>query len=248
MIVRPRQTGQMDVAERAVALDKEGTRLIEVVVADPAADIPTCPGWQATTLLGHIASGWEALRVIVESASIAPPDFSVFAAAPEGHDDLVAFAQERHSRLVATLAEADPELPLWTWSGEKNAAFYQRRAHLETVVHRVDAELGAGMRTPVDPAVGIDAVDELFSVMLAGVTESLPSGSLHLHQTDGDGEFMLTVADGTISVSHEHAKGDAALRATGDELMTVMWNRRSLDGLELFGDRAVVEQWAALAP
>lgn len=248
MIVRPRQTGQMDAVARSRALEAEGRRLIELVARDPGVDVPTCPGWQLSDLLGHVAGGWEAFASIAESASLDPPDFGSFAPVPEGEAERLAFARDRLERIVTVMATADPDRAVWTWRGEATLAFYQRRAHLETVVHRVDAEQAAASRTPVDPAVGVDAVDELFTVLISAPAERLPSGSLHLHQTDGDGEFMLDVIEGVLAVRREHAKGDAALRATGEELMMVMWGRRSLDGLELFGDREVADQWIALAP
>jgi len=238
----------MDAAERAIALETEGSRLISAATADLDADVPTCPGWQAANLLGHVASGWEAFRIIMESGSVDAPDFGSFASPPEDHGELPEFARSRLALLVPVVQHADAMQEVWSWTGPETLAFYQRRSHLETVVHRVDAELAAGDRTPIPPAVGIDAVDELFTVLLAGVERELPRGSLHLHQTDGDGEFMLQVSAGAISVTHEHAKGDAALRATGEDLLTVMWGRRPLDGLEVFGDRSVAEQWIALSP
>ncbi len=198
--------------------------------------------------MGHVAGVWEAFRLIVESASTEAPDFGALAAPPSDRDALTTFAQERLELLGAALGSADPRLPLWSWMGEKSVASYRRRAHLETVVHRVDAELGVGDRTPVEPSVGVDGVDELVTEFLAGRTDGVPSGSLHLHQTDGDGEFMLDVVDGAVVVSRAHAKGDAALRAGGEDLLLVMWGRRPLDGLELFGDGSVAEQWIALSP
>lgn len=248
MIVRLRQTGQMDAAERSAALEAEGRRIIELVSAATEAPVPSCPGWSAIDLLGHIAGAWEAFRVIIEAASTERPDFGSFAVTPDDHGEIVAFASDRLAGIVAAVGAADPAAPVWTWAGQDSLAFYQRRAHLETVVHRVDAELAARTPAPVDPMVAVDAVDELFTVLVGDPTDGLPAGSLHLHQTDGDGEFMLDVVDGHLAISREHAKGDAALRATGEELMLVMWGRRSLDGLELFGDRLVAEQWIALAP
>ena len=248
MIVRPRQTGQMDPADRSAALDAEGRRLVAVASSDLEADIPSCPGWKAADLLSHVASGWEAFRIMAEAASTDQPDFGGFVSAPAAHEELGGFAAERLSLLVPVLAATDPSQPAWSWFGPVDVGFYQRRALQETVVHRVDAELGSGVSSPVDPIVGFDGVDELFSVLLAARTDDLPSGSFHLHQTDGDGELMLRVTDGAISVSREHAKGDAALRATGEDLLLAVWGRRRLDEMELFGDRHVAEQWIALAP
>lgn len=238
----------MDAAERIRALETEGRRLIDVARADLGAVVPSCPEWTTADLLRHVAGVWEAFRVIVESASTDPPDFGALVGAPEASDELPAFVAERLDVLVATMAAADPDRPLWSWMGVKPTAVFLRRAHLETLVHRIDAELAAQDRTPVDPSVGLDGVDELLTEFLVERTEDLPTGSLHLHQTDGDGEFLLDVADGAVVVSREHAKGDAALRAGGEDLLLAMWGRRSLDGLELFGDRAVAEQWIALSP
>ena len=59
---------------------------------------------------------------------------------------------------------------------------------------------------------------------------------------------MLQVVGGELVMSHEHAKGDAALRARGEDLLLVVWGRRGLEGLELFGDADIAAQWTKLAP
>lgn len=226
----------------------EGRRLIEVTTADMTAAIPSCPDWQAADLLGHIANGWEAFRVILETPSVEPPDFAAFSSAPDDHSELGAFAIDRLEAAAAAVASIEPDQPVWTYLGVKPCAFWARRSHFETLVHRVDAELGAESPTPIDGAVGFDGVDELYAVLVAERAQDHPSGSLHLHQTDGDGELMLQVVDGAISVTHEHAKGDAAVRASGEDLLLVSWGRRSLEGLELFGDESVAQQWFDLSP
>lgn len=210
--------------------------------------MPACPGWRVTELLGHVANGWEAFRVIVESGSTEPPDFGRLAPTPEEPDDIARFAAERLALLVPVIGSSDPTRPVWTWSGIADVGFYHRRTLIETAVHRVDAEQAVGQVSPIDPDIAFDGVDELYSVLLAGFDGASPAGSLHLHQTDGEGELMLTVVDGRIAVTHEHGKGDAAVRAGGADLLLTMYGRLSLDGLEVFGDRSVVEQWIALAP
>ena len=237
----------MDAAERIRALETEGRRLIDVARADLGLPVPSCPDWTTADLLRHVAGVWEAFRVIVESASTDPPDFGALVEAPAAPDELPAFATERLDVLVAAMSAADPDRPRWSWMGVKPTAALLRRVHLETLVHRVDAELAAQDRTPVDPSVALDGLEELLTESLAERSENLPSGSLHLHQIDGDGEFMLDVADGAVVVSREHAKGDAALRAGGEDLLLAMRGRRSLDDLEFFGERTVAEQWIALS-
>jgi uncharacterized protein (TIGR03083 family) len=247
MIVRLRQTGQMDAHARAETLAVEGRRILEVSI-DLDAAVPSCPGWFARDLLGHVAGAWQVFAAIIDAGSTEPPDFSVFAGAPDDDDGaLRTFGETQLDAIVAAVAGADPNQAVWSWNATTTMRFYQRRVFHESVIHRVDAELAADDRSPVDGAVGIDGIDELFTELVA-TPETPPSGSFHLHQTDGDGELMLEIADGTVVVRHEHAKGDAALRASGEDLLLTMWGRRSVEGLELFGDRAVADEWIALAP
>ena len=247
MIVSVGQTGQMDPTYRLGRLEADGHRLIEVAIRDLSATVPACPDWDTRGLVAHICSVWQALRIQVEAGSMEPASRDDIQAPPDDDDALSTLAHESLARLGEALAAVDPATPVWTWSADQTMGFYQRRAHQETLVHRVDAEQALDDRTPVPAGDGVDGVDELFTLIAPRRDHALPSGSLHLHQTDGDGEFMLQVIDGRISVSHEHAKGDAALRAGGEDLLLTMWGRRNFDGLELFGDAQVAAQWAGLA-
>jgi len=49
-------------------------------------------------------------------------------------------------------------------------------------------------------------------------------------------------------VERAHAKGDAAVRGPASTLFLVLWGRLPIDteGVELFGDRAVIDRWLAL--
>ncbi len=229
----------MDPSYRIARLAHDGQRLIDVASDDLSARVPACPEWTNQDLLSHVGIVWSAIAAQVEQT----------AAAPIAWKDLPDQSpREALTQVVAVLSEADPQTPLWTWGADQTVGFFIRRAHLETAIHRVDAEQAVQVSTPVPAADGIDGVDELFTEVLSRRVRELPSGSLHLHQTDGDGEFMLRAVNGAISVTHEHAKGDAAVRATGEELFLCGWGRRTLDGLQVFGDPEVAAQWMALSP
>ncbi len=74
-------------------------------------------------------------------------------------------------------------------------------------------------------------------------------GSVHLHCTDVDGEWIVAADDdGADVVTREHAKGDAAVRGPAHDLLMVLWRRRPLDTVEVFGDRAVAERLIATDP
>ncbi len=244
MIVPVGQTGQMQTSDRIKRLSADGTRLIEAASSDLTAGIPGCPDWTTGDLLGHVGRGWRMIAFFVSHCPPEPVDTGV-GEAPKG-PAVIDYAQAGLTELLEVLAVADPATPTWTFGADQTVAFFIRRAHLETLVHRVDAEAAIDDPTPVDPVEAADVVDELLS--FAGRGDSRPSGSLHLHQTDGDGEWLLEVVDGEVAVRREHAKGDAALRGTGVELMMVMWGRRSVDGLELFGDGSIVDEWSNLSP
>ena len=248
MIVWPRQTGQMEYLARVDHVEAEGRRLIAAASSDLSAAVPTCPDWKSVDLLAHTAQVWRFMDTMVTSLA---PDPSPLAGLTEVEPDVatvVDVATTNLAALCASLRSADPEAAVWTWSTEQTVAFYARRAQHETVVHRVDAESAAGTPTSLDGDVAVDGIDELLTVLIGPGGEPRPSGSFHLHRTDGDGEFMLTVDGERLVVAREHGKGDAALRATGEELFLVMWGRRGLDGLELFGDEAVAQQWIDLSP
>jgi uncharacterized protein (TIGR03083 family) len=247
MILRLRQTGQMDVATRSRRIDAEGRRLLETGAKDLVAAVPTCPGWTVRDLVAHVADTWNSLHTLMmKSSADQSADFADFVSAPSGQDGLLSFADDSLTAVVRAVAEVDPTESVWTWTAERTKEFYTRRAHHETLVHRIDAEIALSDRTPVDAADAIDSIDELFSVLAPSMGRSMPTGSLHLHQTDGDGEFMLSVVDGSLAVTREHAKGDAALRGTAEELWLAMWQRASIEGMELFGDETVVAQWTGL--
>ena len=229
----------MEPSYRIDRLASDGQRLLEVASRDLSTRVPACPEWTNEDLLSHMGIVWSAIAAQVEQT----------AAAPIAWKDLPEQSpREALTQVVAVLSEADPATRLWTWGADQTVGFFIRRAHLETAIHRVDAEQAVQDQTPVPAADGIDGVDELFTEVLSRRVREMPSGSLHLHQTDGDGEFMLRAVDGAISVTHEHAKGDAAVRATGEELFLCAWGRRTLDGLQIFGDAEVAAQWMALSP
>ncbi len=69
----------------------------------------------------------------------------------------------------------------------------------------------------------------------------------HLHTTDADGEWMLTVGEGSHHLERAHGKGDVALRAPAEDLLLWVWGRRAADapGFEVFGGAAVLDDLAA---
>ncbi len=240
-----RHTVQMDPEYRLSRIRHDGGRLIDLAAADPVAKVPACPGWSAARLLSHSGRVWNSVALHVERLTPEPISGSEVPRADEGLE--VEYARTAHAKVVAALDSADPAESVWTWAGDGTVGFYLRRMHQETLIHRIDAEQAAGEPSEVAAVDAADGVDELMCLLLPASVSNAPAGSLHLHQTDGPGEWMMNGVDGNVVASIGHEKGDAAIRATAADLLLAGWQRRSLEGLEIFGDRAIAEEWMTLS-
>ncbi len=128
----------------------------------------------------------------------------------------------------------------------RRAAFWQRRQAHEAAIHRYDAQLAAGSPQPVNGTLAADGVDELLTVLgprSFGAALAGPPATLHLHCTDRQGEWLVRLTDSGFEVERAHAKGDVAVRGPASDLFLFSHNRRGTDGLEVFGDAAVLERW-----
>jgi hypothetical protein len=75
----------------------------------------------------------------------------------------------------------------------------------------------------------------------------LPTDSLHLHCTDGDGEWMVKVESAELHMTHEHAKAAVAWRGSAVDLFLTCWGR-SRPAVEILGDLSISQQWSCAAP
>jgi uncharacterized protein (TIGR03083 family) len=201
-------------------------------------------------VLGHLGRVHRSVSEILERRSVEIPPVKI-PAAPEG-EAVLEFFEEGLERVIAALRDVELDVPLYTWAGTGDARFYHRRMAHELSVHRFDAEVAHGTPGPFDPAMAVDGIDEVYEVLVPFSARRwerpFPTGSLHLHRTDGEGEWLVTAVDGTVVLSKEHAKGDVAIRGSASDLFRYVWNRGRSDDLQFFGDEAVAVEWAALAP
>ncbi|MEV4286740.1 maleylpyruvate isomerase N-terminal domain-containing protein [Nonomuraea bangladeshensis] len=85
-----------------------------------------------------------------------------------------------YAGLRAEFAAREPGEATLTWyDPDQTVGFWIRRMALETVVHRIDAELAAGTPvTPVPDDLAADGVDEILTVMLAYETTASAAASV----------------------------------------------------------------------
>ena len=234
----------MDTTDLLNAFDREGRALLTAAASDPSAKVEHCPDWDVEALVGHMAMVWTYITAQVTAAS---PEAST---RPEGDSSTPA---ELLDRMVALLAAADPSDPCWNWCPEehRNVAWMVRRMAHEAAIHRWDAENAVGEASPIDADLAVDGIGEAVGFAWRwhsrGPVEHFPDGSLHLHRTDGDGEWLVRAEDGVMVVTEEHAKGDAAVRGSASDLHLRCWGR-ALPTLEVFGDEDLVDAWVACGP
>ena len=234
-------------------IEQDGRRLIHVGRSDLDAPVPSCGEWKMRDLVGHMGWVHGLVGTYVALRATEPLSREQMPVTPDD-DSVVDFATESLEKVLDALRGIDPEEPVWNWSPRENAGFYLRRMLHETAVHRWDAENAVGEAGPVDGDFGRDGVDEFFEFVLPNAQKrrprDIPEGSLHLHRTDGDGEWYVKVEGDVVHFEHAHIKGDAAIRGPGGALFLAMWNRLPLDdpSLSVVGDAKTARAWTSLAP
>ncbi len=239
-----------DLATQLAAVEAGGRAVADLATGHLDVPVPACPEWDVAGLLTHLGGVYS----FVTAQLRARADAMVPAEGPDAPEGpaVVDWFRESHQQVLDALRAADPSDAVWTFAGAPNAGFYQRRMMHETTVHRFDAESAVGDPAPIDPDIAFDGLEELFEVMYPRWirrTEDKPRGSLHLHRTDGEGEWMLDAPGGELTVTRTHAKGDAAVRGPVAQLLLLQWERIPPDheSVEVFGDADVVASWTALS-
>jgi len=220
----------------------------------PEVAVPTCPEWTMAELLGHISAVHRWVTEIVQTKAQERVRRSGVPR-PGAGDDLVEWFEAGAAGVAAALESVDPDTPLWwPWAtaGPAPAGSWVRRMAHETAIHRVDAESAAGGPGPVEPAeLAADGIDELLELLAAvqmGPDDGLAglTASYHFHTTDVPGEWLIAIGGGSdrVAVRREHTKADVAVRGPASDLELFLYGRGGTDGLDVFGDPALVAAWS----
>jgi uncharacterized protein (TIGR03083 family) len=230
------------------AVEREGHALSLTARDGATAEVPSCPGWDVDALLRHVGIAHHRAALILREGRTEPPPLEETTPPPDGS---LSWYEAGLAALLDAMRTVDPATPVWTFSrSDRTATFWHRRMAHETVVHRVDAEQATGAVGPLDPALVLDGIAEsleVFVPLMARRENDPATATVHLHATDVEGEWLVTLGGNTVAVEHGHAKGDAAVRGTAGDLYLWLWGRVPLDRLEVFGDPAVAERLTKLS-
>jgi uncharacterized protein (TIGR03083 family) len=145
----------MDVAAHIDALRSDGWLMADAAgTAGPDAPVPTCPEWVVRDLVRHMGGAHRWATGYVADARTEVWDVGldeVVGAWPDDADLLSWFCQGCET-LTEALEAAPRDLECWTFlrASSPLSMWARRQAH-ETAIHRVDAELAAGIASARSP-------------------------------------------------------------------------------------------------
>jgi uncharacterized protein (TIGR03083 family) len=228
-------------------LDADYRRLAEVVAGALGEPVPTCPGWTGADLAEHVAAVY-----LHKTETMRRGEFPRSWRPDLGADPLAAL-RRAYGELTAEFAARKPDEPAPTWyEPVQTVGWWIRRMAQETVIHRVDAELAAGVEpSPIPPDLAADGIDEVLVCFLAYAATAYPDELReHLVSSDGStvridtesGSWLVQLGPDTVSVEPDVAVGDAeaVIRGSEDAVLRWLWRRVGNDAVELDGNRAVV--------
>jgi uncharacterized protein (TIGR03083 family) len=230
-----------------------------LAATDPDARVPSCPEWTAADLLWHLGEV-QHFRGRVVGDRLAAPDAYEDPVRPEGYAALLGFFDVSNAKLVEALAGTADDVAVWTWlDTDHSVGFVRRRQAHEALIHRLDAELTAGVVTELDAGLATDGVHEAIEWMFGGTPEwasSTRDGPVgRLATTDTDTSWLVQVGhwSGTSPNTGKNytdeqmlflvEAGEPSFEITGTaaDLDAWIWNRPPPREISRTGETAALE-------
>ncbi|HEY7430294.1 MAG TPA: maleylpyruvate isomerase family mycothiol-dependent enzyme [Streptosporangiaceae bacterium] len=231
--------------------------------ADLTQRVPTCPDWTVRQLATHMGRAHRWAAAIVDTRSAEPIPFREVpdGRLPDDPREQPGWLTDGAAKLAGAVQAAGSD-PVWTHLGLHPAGYWARRMAHETAVHRADAQLAFGQPPVIDADIASDGIDEWLGLLQlqpfqpTGEQASPLAGGrvMHLHTTDDrdgtGGEWLLRGGPAGLTVEAGHGKGDVAVRGPASALMLILVRRLPPDtpGVEVIGDRGLLDAWLAATP
>jgi uncharacterized protein (TIGR03083 family) len=236
----------------------EGARILAAYRSDPDGRVPWSDRWTVRSVARHVAGSHHAVAVILSDRPTA--DFAAAAAMPRVEANDPGFPDwfaSRTERLLTECRTVPPDAVCWSPHPliAATGAYWTRRIAYDTLVHRWDAEVGAGIEGPaMEPEVAADALAELLTIGLR-VTRAAAAApavaGIGLVCTDSHDAWHLDLAEvGQLTVHTEPIDTAVTLRGTAEALLLWLWGRVDVaaSGIEVEGDRSVLARRNELLP
>lgn len=245
----------------------ESARFRDVLAAcDPGARVPSCPDWNAADLLWHLATVQRWWADVLVARPVKPAHDE--SPRPEAYEELLTTFDAWSVDLVQALEGADPAEASYTWSDDQTVGFILRRQAHEALIHRVDAELAAGLSSELDPVLATDGVEETLGVMYGGMPWwghwVAGEGVVRVDATDTGEEFWVRFGifsgtdpdSGTTYADEEDfhvvpapegdVEPDVVVDGPAVALDLWLWSRGDDAEISMAGDRDVLARFTAI--
>jgi uncharacterized protein (TIGR03083 family) len=228
--------------------------------ADPSTPVPTCPDWTLQQLFRHVGRGnrWAAQIIADHRAHALDPRDVRGGKPPDDPDAAIDWLNEGAQLIIKAVDQVGADARVWSFLGPRPAGWWVRRRLHEVTVHRADAAMALGVEYDLSPEMAADGISEWIELMTVQAKRAEPpveqGRTVHLHATDGalgpTGEWTIVNDEDGLGWSHEHGKGDVALRGPAKDLLLAIVRRRTAAdvGIEIFGDTAVWDSWLERTP
>lgn len=242
----------MEAADYLKAISDGGNRMTRVLTGvDLDSAVPSCPEWVVRDLVRHLGGVHAWARTIVGDRLRASPDRELEELVGGWPDDgdLLDWFRAGYEDLVATLDNAPENMQCWTFLDSDSPLLHwaRRQAH-ETSIHRVDAELAAGVSPEIFATpLAADGIDELLTCFITrrgrGPRAATPT-SFRLRCTDTGQAWTVYYDDSKVVTERAGDPDvDGVVRASASDLYMWVWHRLARDAVETIGDDRVIDDW-----
>jgi uncharacterized protein (TIGR03083 family) len=238
-------------------LDAEAARIRAAYAANPRGRVPWSDRWSVGSVARHVASAHHVVAQIVRdrpTASFAL--FDTLVTPPKDDPTFPAWSAAGTEALCDALRTTDPAEPCWSvHPDDSTVGFWLRHMAHETLIHRWDAESGAGVDiAPIAPELAADGIDEYLSlyVPVARQVRSSPAGpTFRIECTDTDATWFVELGDdGASRITRTPLPTAATLSGPAEALLLVLWRRVETEAtaVQLAGDPTVLTRRDELLP
>jgi uncharacterized protein (TIGR03083 family) len=237
----------MENARFLECLESDFWRFREVAPGRLEGRVPSCPDWTVADLTRHVAEVY--LHKVEMMRHGAHPEGWPPAAFLE--EEPIGLLTRGYGELRAEFDARRPEDVSKTWyEPDQTVGFWVRRMAQETVIHRIDAELGAAAPiAPVPADLAVDGIDELLKVFVAYAFSQWPEDFTDALQNSPGRTFLirtdattgtpsvswlvstapdhLTVEGGPTEKTDDNVMPDVTISGTPTAILRWAWNRET---------------------
>jgi uncharacterized protein (TIGR03083 family) len=240
----------METRRLLACLADDYTRLHEVVSgADLTAKVPSCPEWTVNDLARHVGVVYlHKVECMRHNAAPAP-----WPPAELADEPTLALLERAYGELSAEFATRPADSPAFTWfEQDQTVGFWIRRMAQETVIHRVDGELGTGSPiAPIPDDLAVDGMAEFLEVFIGYGTRVWHADFAEL-LARADGRSVSIEAGGQawlvrplpdrveVSRAESGVSADASVHGGAGAVLLWLWNRARDEAVTLGGDATVI--------